>query len=172
VHFPVSRKGEITTQSAETKEWPTRASKFSPKRRGLSEPRRCGVALREDLVWQGKGELARFGLEGGERDETHAVATGRLADSRGRARGARLLVDERDDGGVLGPEALGVDPDLSPRRDRPYGWMPHLEPSIAGVVKRVQPALAVGSRRLVGMVAPAGEAPSAVDPRFPWRRRR
>jgi hypothetical protein len=46
-------------------------------------------------------------------------------------------MDERDDRGVLGPEALGVDLDLAPRRDRPNGWVSKLEPSIAGVVERM-----------------------------------
>jgi hypothetical protein len=128
------------------------------------------VARREDLVRQGKGELADLGLEVGERNEPHAVAAGRLAESRWRAGGARRL-DEGDDRGVLGSEASSVDLDLAPRRDRPHRGMPELEPLIIGVVKRMQPTNAARPRRPMSIVS-AGEAAGAVDHGLPWRRGR
>ena len=93
------------------------------------------------------------------------------------ASGARTyyLASERaegDDGGVLGPEARGVDLDLAPRRDRPHGRVSEPEPSIVGVVERMQPARAMGPRRLMGIVGSAGEAAGAVDHGLPRRRRR
>ena len=128
------------------------------------------VALREDLVRQGKGELADLGLEVGERHEPNAVAAGRLSESRWRAGGAQRL-DEGDDRGVLGSEARGVDLDLAPRGDRAHRRMPELEPLIIGVVKRMEPTNAARPGRLVGIVS-AGEAAGAVDRGLPRRRGR
>jgi hypothetical protein len=158
------------TSAASRKPGYSRAGVPAVSWRAESAVRSATLALREDLVRQGKGELADLGLEVGGRHEPHAVAAGRLAESRWRGGGARRL-DEGDDRGVLGSEAGGVDLDLAPRRDRPHRRMPELEPLIIGVVKRMQPTTAARPGRRVGIVS-AGEAAGAVDRGLPRRRGR